>query len=202
MNRTGSSFALLAAALLFCALPACGNRVSPPAINAEAAAKQALADHDANGDGVLDARELEKCPSLLQAAKALDKDGDRRVSAAEIEARIRSFQQTRIGLMSVGCEVTLDGAPLAGAEVRLVPEKFLGPAVRPARGVTDAQGYVDFTTEGQNLPGVACGFYRVEVSKKDGAGIESLPAKFNAQTVVGYEVSPDLRGNVPLRLRR
>ncbi len=202
MKRTVHRVTLLAFALGAAAAPSCGNRVVPPSVDPDAAGQRAVADYDANGDGLLDAKELEKSPALRRALKSVDKNNDQRLSASEIAERIRLFQGTRIGLMTVRGQATLDGAPLAGATVRLVPEKFLGPSFKPSAGLTDAHGYADFRAEGTELPGVAPGFYRVEVSKKDAAGQELVPARFNSQTVVGQEVSPDARGGLTFRLTR
>jgi hypothetical protein len=103
-------------------------------------------------------------------------------------------------LFPVQGQVLLDGKPLAGATVRFVPEKFLGDGFKPAEGVCDERGLAELRTEGGRLPGVACGFYRVEVCKP-GGGKESLPARYNAASTLGHEVAPDTeRGNITFRL--
>ena len=46
-------------------------------------------------------------------------------------------------------------------------------------------------TSGVPLKGLAhCGFFRVELSKKEG-GKELIPAKFNRDTVLGEEINDD-----------
>jgi hypothetical protein len=182
---------LLGAGLLLLAVGCSGRRVTPPRIAPESAGQQALAAYDSNHDGALDAKELEQCPALRDALKAADRDGDGRLSADEIAARITTYQASRIGLLACACQVTLDGRPLADATVSLVPEKFLGPDVKPASGVSDARGMVVLQTQGAEVPGVACALYRVEVSKKNAAGQETIPARYNTQTVLGLEVAPD-----------
>jgi hypothetical protein len=175
-------------------LPAAGcseSRVAAPRLSPEEAGKQALAAYDANGDGVLDEAELEKCPALKSCLTILDTDGDGRLSADEIAARVAAYQESKIGLAAFACQVTLDGRPLEGATVTLVPETFLGPGLKKASGVSDAQGWVRMQTEGAVVPGVACGLYRVEASKKDADGEEAIPASYNTQTVLGVEVAPD-----------
>src|SRR5262249_41623044 len=152
----------------------------------------ALVEYDRNGDGFLDAAEIERCPALKSCLKTLDKNKDGRLSADEIAARVTEYKESRIGLLTVSCQVTLDGAPLAGAAVEFVPEKFLGPVAKSASGVTDARGSVTLRVAGQELPGVPCGFYRVTVSKKN-AGKETVPERYNAKTVLGREVGPDLQ---------
>lgn len=186
-----------------CLLAGCGgaySRVPAPALAPETAANQALAEYDTNGDGFLDERELARCPALKSALKELDRDHDGRLSAREIADRLAFYRDSRIGLISAICHVTLDGRPLAGASVRLVPERFLGPDFHPASGLTDDRGRAPLQAEGQTLPGVPCGLYRVEVSKKDGSGRELLPARYNTATVLGQEVAPAMRGSISLRL--
>jgi hypothetical protein len=164
-----------------------GVQVSP-----KDAANQAMAEYDTNKDGVLDAKELEACPGLLMALKRVDKNGDGRLTADEIADRIAFFQQQDTQ-PDVGVEVTLDNRPLAGATVTLVPEKFMGPAAKSASAVTDEEGSGHFITEGTTYAQVTPGYYRVTVSK-NAQGREVVPAKYNAQTTLGYEVSPDAGG--------
>jgi hypothetical protein len=192
--RTGAPSVLLAACLPLSAAGCFGGRVAPPRLSPEEAGKQALAAYDANGDGVLDEQELERCPALKSCLPAADTDGDGRLSAREIAARVAAYQDSKIGLEAFTCRLTLDGRPLDGATVTFVPESFLGPDVKKASGVSDSQGWVRLQTEGADLPGVACGLYRVEVSKKAAGGQETVPARYNAQTVLGVEVAPDSQG--------
>jgi hypothetical protein len=168
-----------------------GQRIPVPAISPEQASQEALALYDRNKDGFLDSDELKSCPALASCLKKLNKNNDGRLSAAEIAERIASYQSSRVGLMAVAFQVTLDGQPLAGASVTLVPEKFLGAALMPATGSTDARGMVRVATSGAAEPGVACGLYRIEVSKKDAAGRETIPARYNQATILGLEVAPD-----------
>jgi hypothetical protein len=168
-----------------------GRRIAVPAISPERASQEALAQYDRNKDGFLDPDELKGCPALASCLKTLDKDRDGRLSAAEIAGRIAAYQSSRVGLSAVAFEVTLDGQPLSGATVTLVPEKFLGDALKPATGTTDARGRVRVATPGAEVPGVACGLYRIEISKKDATGRETIPARYNQATILGLEVAPD-----------
>src|SRR5262249_27904405 len=116
-----------------------GGGPAAPQVSPRDAANQALAEYDANKDGALDAKELEACPGLQSGLKRIDKDNDGRLTADEIADRLTLFQQQGM-LADVAVEVTLDGRPLAGATVTLVPEKFMGPSVKPATSVTDEMG--------------------------------------------------------------
>lgn len=174
------------------------KRVEPPTLSPSGAAEQALAEYDANKDGFLDEKELEKCPPLKAAHSAFDKDKDGRISKAEIADRLQLYRDSRIGLVNVAVLVQFNGRPLGGATVRLVPEPFQGPAYKPASGTTEPNGTVTFQSEGTDLPGVACGLYRVEVTKPGGP--EKIPAKYNDPTTLGIEIAPDMHGLAELKL--
>ena len=164
------------------------GRVEPPQIDPAAAAAQALADFDSDGDGTLDAEELIACPGLKAASAAVDTDRDGKLSAAEIAARIKQWSANRVALVAVNCRVSRHGRPLPGATVTLVPEKFLGSEIKPAAGVSDSTGRVELAVAGMPLRGLAnCGFFRVEISLKQGDQ-ETIPASFNRDTVLGVEI--------------
>jgi hypothetical protein len=168
-----------------------GNGAGDSPVSPGDAGNQALAEYDANKDGGLDAKELEACPALQGGLKRADKNADGRLTADEIADRLAFFQQ---GMqMDVLVEVALDGRPLGGATVTLVPEKFMGSAVKPASVVTDEAGTGMPRTEGADGQPIAPGYYRVQVSKTV-QGRELIPAKYNAQTVLGQEVAPDAEG--------
>jgi hypothetical protein len=44
------------------------------------------------------------------------------------------------------------------------------------------------------LPGVPYGFYRIQVSRKDAEGKETIPARYNSETTLGQEVGPRTPG--------
>ena len=88
-------------------------RISPPAINASQAGARAIEMYDANKDGKLSAEELDKCPGLKAAAASLDPDGHG-VTADMIAARIKVWQNNKIGRLRVACSVLHNGKPLAG----------------------------------------------------------------------------------------
>ena len=182
-----------------------GGDPTAPKVSAPDAANQALAEYDANKDGALDPKELEACPGLQGALKRADKNNDGRLSADEVADRLAYFQQSGMQ-MDVTVEVALDGWPLAGATVTLVPEKLMGSSVKPASAVTDEAGSGLFKTEGEGVAPIAPGYYRLQVSKHVQGG-ELIPPKYNTQTVLGQEIVPDAEGRgtsctVRLRLTR
>jgi hypothetical protein len=191
---------LLGACLLL--LAGCGSgAVEAPPVSPEEAASQALAEYDTNKDGFLDARELDRCPALKGALSRIDKNKDGKLSADEIAERLADLQASKVGLVAVPCSVQLNEMPLAGATVTFIPEKFMGAAAKPATGVSDAQGVVQLQVEGQPVPGVHPGYYRIEVSKKNDGGQETLPARYNSATTLGHEVAPPVRINPTVALR-
>jgi hypothetical protein len=173
-------------------LPGCseGDKLTPPTYSPEVAAKQVLAEYDTNHDGFLDAKELERCPSLKHSLDSMDQNGDKRLSAEEIAARIQAYVDSQVAIKATGCHVRLDGKPLQGATVTYVPEKFMGPSLRQASGVSDQNGAVTLTVEGEKYPGAQPGFYRVQVSKKSPSGQETIPARYNQDSILGIEVNP------------
>jgi hypothetical protein len=82
---------------------------------------------------------------------------------------------------------------LAGAEIKFVPENFLGDNYQVATGKTDTGGIADMTVPGASpdqQSRVAAGLYRIEITK---AG-DNIPAKYNAKTILGREIALDAEG--------
>jgi hypothetical protein len=175
------------------------SRMEAPRLDPEEVASRAMERYDTSGDGKLSGDELS--PGLRAFAKTADKDKDGILTEAEIAERLAACVASRVGLQQWGGVVFLDGRPLPGATVRFIPDPVLEGIVEPASGRADAKGYVDLRIEGSRVPGVRPGFYRVEVSKKDAADRETLPARYNADSELGQEVGPDaLRGGWKLEL--
>jgi hypothetical protein len=178
----------------------CSNRpprLKPPAINASAAGSKAMEMYDADKDGKISGEELDKCPALKAAIAQIDETGGDVVTAARITARIKKWQDSQLGRMSLSCTILRNGVPMADAEVKFVPEAFLGNEMKTASGKTDKNGVAMISVplaervEGTlpDPPGVAPGLYRVEVTK----GSE-IPAKYNTETTLGQEVALDAKG--------
>lgn len=172
------------------------TRVQPPGIDASAAGRLAIEKYDTDKDGVIKGAELDKAPALKAAIKRLDGSVDGKVdggvSADEVTARIRKWQESKLGKMSLVCTVYRRGQPLVGATVKFVPEDFLGPNLQTATGTSAELGIVELSapTDPNNpndVPGVPCGFYRVEITKQG----ENIPAIYNTQTTLGEEIAMD-----------
>jgi hypothetical protein len=131
---------------------------------------------------------LDACPSIKSALGKVDTAGDKVVTLDNLTARMKAWKAgvSRIG---VSCTVLRNGEPLADAEVKFVPEKFMGSAFVTAAGKTGAGGNANISlapADAGGFPGIPCGYYRVEVTK----GSE-IPAKYNTETTLGQEVAPD-----------
>jgi hypothetical protein len=167
------------------------RRVYPPWIDAEEAGKEAIKMFDADKDGKISGDELWKCPGLKAAMTTVDPGGTGEVTAAMITDRIKAWQASKLGRMSLRCMITRNGEALTGAEVKFVPEKFLGDEMKTATGTTDQNGVAMLSIPvDKGPPGVPPGFYRVEITK---AG-EKIPTKYNTDTVFGQEVAIDAEG--------
>lgn len=209
--RTSRTIAVWTVAMT--TLAGCGRgpaRVKQPTIDPAAAGARALEAYDTDRDGRIAGAEFDAAPALKAALTRLDANQDGGVSADEIAARVKAWKGMVTGLAAIRCHVTLDGKPVANANVTLTPEPFLGDAVRPARGVTNQYGDAAPTVAEEdkpapNLPGgVHLGLYTVAISKLVN-GKESIPKAYHAPSRLGVEVSYDEPGirdnNLAFRLK-
>jgi hypothetical protein len=168
-----------------------GDSAAMPRIDGNAGGA-AIANYDQNADGALSGDELKKAPALNAAIKRIDGNGDGNVTADEISSRIAAWQNSGIAITKVVAYVRQNQRPLAGAHVTLVPEEFLGPAVKSAEGTTDESGAAPLRISASpDEAGVHLGLYRIQVSKKGADGKETVPARFNAETSLGMEITAD-----------
>lgn len=186
-----------AATLLF--FTGCGggpSTVRPPSMDPGRAGRLAMEEYDTNGDGVVAGDELASAPGLNAALATLDTDNDGGVSADEVAARVQAWKDFRTGITTIRYQVFLNGRPLPDADVTFEPESFLGDRIQSGVGRTDASGVGTASIPKANRPtpqtppGIALGLYKVRVSKLAG-GQETIPARYNKQTVLGQQVSPD-----------
>jgi hypothetical protein len=147
--------------------------------------------YDANHDGKIDAGELKKTPALASALVRIDKDHDGAVTESELAERMSSWVASTTIVTSATAYVTLNSQPLQGATITFEPDPCLGPAFKPADGVTDSGGYASVSAHDEKFPGVYLGVYIVKIT---GSGKDVLPAKYNEQTELGCEVASDIGG--------
>jgi hypothetical protein len=162
-------------------------RVDVPNFDPQKAAAAAMEQYDADKDGKISGAELDKCPGLKLAAEQLDSSGKGEITAQMIADRIQAFKDFKMGRGSINLTVTMNGAPLGGAQVKLVPEKFVAEWLPVCTGKTFTNGAADVSMplpEGETAGGVPPGFYRVEVTKGN-----EVPAQYSGpETPLGVEV--------------
>ena len=185
---------ILTAAMVVTSMGCSGSRIKAPKFDPAEAARQAIAEFDANHDGVLDAEELAKCPSLLAAQASIPKDAEGHVTQSAIAGRLKAHQTSQQVVKLFPCRVLLNEEPVANATIKLIPEKFLGPTFKEAVGLTTQDGDAVVSTEevkARGFSGVYCGLYRVQITCPDASGTEKLPPQYNTETTLGLEVAPD-----------
>ena len=164
---------------------------SKPAFDPAGSADQAISTYDTNSDGVIDEQEVKTSPGLTAAFKNIDKDGDGRLTAEEIAARINYYKSAPTTIVQGSTRVKYKGRLLPDATVTFEPESFLGEAFLTCTGVTDENGIASIKGHDSTYPGIYLGFYRVRITK-DNKGKEMLPAKYNVDTELGYEATDDM----------
>ncbi len=178
--------------------------MKPPAYDTASAGDVALETYDADGNGQIDENELAKAPGLKSALADYDTDGDGQVSSEEVQKRVSQYAGRGTALMRITATVRLGGKPLAGAEVKFIPEPFLGDEIKAAVGKTNDYGKAAMMIPDDQLPeeqrgigGVQLGAYRVEITHPETA----IPAKYNTESTLGYESRPGQR-NVDFDLKK
>jgi hypothetical protein len=168
------------------------GRVFAPNVDPDQAAKLALQELDQNGDSVLQSEELKACPPLVHAMEIYDADHDGILTKNELVAGISRWASARTGAILLPFRAQLDGRPLAGAKVKLIPVSFLENTIKPAQGTTDKRGAgmlglapEDRPSNAPRLPLVPPGLYRVEITHPS----TEIPARFNSQSEIGLETS-------------
>jgi hypothetical protein len=167
------------------------GRIAAPAVDADDAAQQALTLYDGNNDGQLNDEELKASPPLLNAKSAYDTNGDGFLSRKELVAGIGSWTGRNVGALALPIAVSLDGKPLQGAKVKLIPAPFLSEAIIPASGVTDESGLGSVGIASENLPAnfpanlpvIQPGLYLVEITHPT----ILIPDAYNKATTLGLE---------------
>jgi hypothetical protein len=171
------------------AISGCGG-IKSHMVDPVVASKAAMEQYDKDGDGLLDKTELKGCPALLRELRVYDQSKDEKLDAEEIGSQIAEMYARGFGLTSLNCNVNLDGSPLSGATVKFIPETFLGPEIKEASGVTNANGATSLGISPDELPKeirraklMRVGIYRVEVTHPT----KKIPARYNTETELGFE---------------
>ena len=124
-------------------------------------------------------------------------------SRTKITDGLTQMYGSGMSLTEMACTVTLQGRPLAGANVRLRPIEMLGDALPSAEGVTDAQrgrpsrrstqSY--YPTSFARQPLMYPGLYRVEITHPQ----TQLASRYNTATELGCMVDPAARAGTSVR---
>jgi hypothetical protein len=129
---------------------------------------------------------------MLSARDRYDKDGNPESSEDEITSRLNALFTRGMPWVGVVCQVFRGGQPLAGANVRFVPEPFIEDALQPAMGITDNEGRTSPTVADDKLPAdkqglriMQSGVYRVEIEH---------PSIKQPHKPLGCEIDPLSRG--------
>ena len=163
--------------------------VKAPEWDVEAIGTACMAQVDTDGDGFITKSEAkENAPGLNYALQQLDLNGDKKLDIDEIKTRFQDLKDSKTGVQGFSVKMSYKGRPLPEAEVRLVPEAFLGGAVEEAEGtvIDSYTGQVDFDIPGDEFYGVRPGMYRIEV-RSDAV---KIPPKYNDETTLGVDVAP------------
>lgn len=174
------------------------GRVEMVEIDPDDAGVQAMLAYDTNKDGKLADDELRAVPGILKWKRLYDSDADGSVSEAEIVARLEKWQSDKLAFRSISAKVELNGRPVQDVEVTLVPEPYLGPGLKPAKGVTNRRGNASLSVAPEDVPeaikargisatGVYPGTYRIELKH---AG-SKLPDVSRDGMPLGEEVARD-----------
>lgn len=180
-------FGGLAVALSGC--PDGGGTITAPKLDPAAAAAAAVQEYDSDSDGFIDKTEAKA--SVLDPAAGWDADGDKKISEDEIRERLDRYEKLSPGIQSMTCTVRYRGRPLADADVVFEPEAFLGGAVEVGTGTTDIEGVAEMVAQEvvKNNPthrGIRASLYKVRITHPE----VELPAKYNDETTLFFELSP------------
>jgi EF hand len=181
------------------------SRIAGVKIDPKNAAEKIMGEYDKNDDGNLSQDELAAVPPVNVNRKWYDADRDGKISTEELRKGLRDIFNPKDGLLSVACEVTRNGQPLSGANVKFVPLPELDGAIPPASGVTDSHGTTMLNLADSDrppntptrIPVVRPGLYLVEVTHDH----LKVPDEYNSKTKIGKEVSGFTTAGGPMKIQ-
>ncbi len=133
----------------------CSNRpprLVVPKLDPDTIVAQALESYDSDSDGELSGAELVASPGLQSNLAAYDADGDKKLSESELREQIGFLAKLNFALSALRARVELNGKPLEGAQVELIPEPHFADQIKPAHGVTDGRGVAVMSIPDDDLP--------------------------------------------------
>lgn len=181
------------------------SRIQAIDVNPGRLSDEVIAQFDSDGNSALSESELVAIPPIHDQWSTTDTDGDGQLSQAELRYLFEHVFSTQVGLLPARCRVTINGRPLAGADVRFVPPKVLEGVLPPASGVTGEDGTTTLRLAPEDMPDnipnprmavMRPGIYMVEVTHPD----EQIPAEYNTQTKLGKLVYTKVLNGPPLSI--
>jgi hypothetical protein len=179
-------------------------RITQAKVDIPSVVETVFSQYDTDQGGSLSKSELADLASVRRSWGLYDTDGDAEISREEFQQRLEAVFDRRASLVTASCLVMRKGKPLEGAEVRLVPEEFLSDVLPSAVGKTREDGATVLGLAEEDLPAGAPrvrdlmrpGLYRVQIEHAS----QTIPEKYNSQTVLGQEVSGETTRNGPFVL--
>ena len=162
---------------------------APVSLDPFSASRTAIDGLDSDRDGVVSATEWRRSPALAEAAPRIDTDKDGRMTPGELEMRLAAYRSQPPYLVLM-LRVQRHGQPVPDAEVRIVPESFMGKAFPGYAGTSDGEGRVSVVSgDGGLRDALAPGLYTAEITAS------------GTTTRLGLEVAADAPGGRGIILR-
>ena len=157
-------------------------------IEADHRASDTIAQYDADNNGTLSKAE---CKGSGFDFPKWDANSNGNLDKQEIVARLQLYQDNGAGLLEMTCKVLWNNRPLENGIVVFEPEPFLGDSIEAAEGIIDLDGWAspsipEVVAEDPVLTGVRPGLYKIRITHPD----VEIPAKYNEDTILGYDASP------------
>lgn len=181
------------------------SRIEGVKIDVQRAAERIFVEFDKDQNGSLSQEELAAVPAIDVNRTWYDADKNGQISQEELRKGLRDIFNPKDGLLSVVCEVSRNGQPLAGANVKFVPLPELDGAIPSASGVTDSHGsaFLNLAETDRppntptRIPVVRPGLYLVEVTHDQ----LKVPDEYNSKTKIGKEVSGFTTAGGPMKIQ-
>jgi hypothetical protein len=161
--------------------------------------------HDKDRSNSLSKSELSSLPPIEGNRSWYDTDKDGEISAVELEKGLGAIFDPRTGLVTFACEVSHNGRPLQGANVKFVPMPPLQDSIPEASSVTDKSGVAMLRADPEDLPEgsptkapfMRPGLYLVQVTHDS----LKIPEQYNVNTKLGKEVSGYTTAGGPMKIQ-
>lgn len=161
----------LLAPLLLAGCSSQPSKVEMPKYDPEAFATAIVERCDADKNSAISKQEADQAPGIVAAWTRYDTNSDGSISRDELVARAKQWADAGLGLASVRCVVRLNGAPVDGVLVKLVPDEAFASVLKPAECTSTSQGaavmMIPADLQAADLKGIGgmqFGLYTVEVS--------------------------------------